>query len=392
MTNIPTISQLYASILSDLETRYDINIPVFGKVFLRALAGVQAAKLKLLYVALGKVQKNAFPDLADSERDGGTLERYGRGKIGRNPFPASQGKYNVTVTGMFGGIIEAQTTFRSDDTAQNPGKLFILDTTHTMTSTSNTITLRALESGVNSRLSIGDLLTATAPIINVDAGVTVVSAVVIPNDEEDIEDYRSVIMQSYRLEAQGGAPADYRLWGLDAAGVKQIYPYAASGAPNEMNIFVEAVLVDSTDGMGTPTITILNDVDAAIEADPETGRGRVPMGIWSVNVLPVVINQIFITIHGFTLVTPAQKTLILQALTDEVELIRPFIAGADVLANRRDTLSVNNVVNVILTTVPGAVFTMATMAVKVGFAPPVSETSKLFDNGNIPFLTSINYV
>lgn len=81
---IPTTQELYTSIKSDLETELNINIPVFGKIFLRALAAVQAAKLKLYYLAIASVQKNIFPDTADPESIGGTLERFGIVKLGRN--------------------------------------------------------------------------------------------------------------------------------------------------------------------------------------------------------------------------------------------------------------------------------------------------------------------
>ena len=66
MVTIPTIAQLKASILSGLEGAIDVQISPFGKAFLTALAGVQSAKLKLFYLALGFVQRDTFPDLADS--------------------------------------------------------------------------------------------------------------------------------------------------------------------------------------------------------------------------------------------------------------------------------------------------------------------------------------
>ena len=87
MITIPTLKELYDQVLSDLETQYSISIPLFGKNFLRALAMVQAAKLKIFYLAVANLQKNIFVDTADPEASGGTLERFGRVKLGRNPFP-----------------------------------------------------------------------------------------------------------------------------------------------------------------------------------------------------------------------------------------------------------------------------------------------------------------
>ena len=113
-------------------------------------------------------------------------------------------------------------------------------------------------------LSIADILTSTSPIINVNRIVTVTAETVQPLSEEDIELYRQRALDSYRLEAQGGAATDYRIWSFDAQGVQETYPFAKSGAANEIDLFVEATIADSTDGKGTPTAQLLLDVEAVV--------------------------------------------------------------------------------------------------------------------------------
>lgn len=391
MIAIPTIKQLYDDILSDLQNELGITIPNYGKNFLRALAAVQAAKLKLYYLSIGKLQKNIFIDTADRESSGGTLERFGRIKLGRNPFPATQGQYTITVTGNAGATVPAQTTFKSNDDTQNPGKLFVLDAAYTMPGATGTMTVRALEAGLESRLNVGEGLTATAPLSAIDSGAVVASEFVIPQAAEDIEDYRQKGLDSYRLEPQGGAAADYRLWGLDAQGVKQIYPYAKSGAANEINVFVEATIADSVDGKGTPTATILNEVADDIELDPDTTlpiseRGRRPLGVFAVNVLPVVIRQVDIVVTGYQNLTVDKQNIILASLSEMINAKRPFIAGADILAERNDVLGVNNIISTILSAVTDSVFTSVTLNVD-----SISVINIQFDNGNIPYLNSVSY-
>lgn len=391
MTSIPTIQQLRADILNDLQGQLSVTINPFGKAFLRAKAWVWAAQLKLVYLTIANVQKNIFPDTADPEATGGTLERFGRVKLGRNPFPATQGQYTVSVTGTTGATIPASTTFRSDDNSQSPGLLYVLDAAYIFTSGSGTITLRALTGGTPAKLAVGNTLTATAPLLNADEAATVTAETVAPIDAETIEEYRQVVLQSFRLFPQGGASADYRLWGLEAQGVKQIYPYAASGAPNEVNVFVEATQGSSTDGKGTPTATILNTVISRIETDPVTGKGRRPLGVHAVNVSAVTINLVAITITGGT-ISSANRATITAALTEAVNKVRPFIPGADVLSNRNDSFGVNNIINTILTAVPGTLFTSVSMTVQTGGGPAVPTTVKVYDNGSIPFLDSVTYV
>ncbi len=392
MITIPTISQLYAQVKADLETAYGDTIPVFGKNFLRALAIAQAAKLKLYYLAIANVQKNIFIDTAEPEASGGTLERFGRVKLGRNPFPAVSGEYLIQVTGAIGAVIVASTRFKSDDDALNPGVLFVLDNTYTLVATTDSITVRALVPGIDSRLAVNDGLTSAAPIANVNSSAVVLAESVEPLAAEDIEEYRQKGLDAYRLEPQGGAASDYRLWSADAQGVEQTYPYAKSGAANEINLFVEATVADSTDGKGTPSAALLLAVEAVVELDPDTTkplneRGRRPLGVFQVHYLPVVPKDINITISGFVGITTEIQTLIFDAITESLTTVRPFVAGADILANRRDIFGVNDVIAIILSIRPGSVF--GTVSLTVGGTP---TDSYQFLNGDIPYLNSISYL
>jgi uncharacterized phage protein gp47/JayE len=392
MTTIPTISQLYTQIVADLETAMDgQTIPIFGKTFLRAAAGVHAAKLKLFYLGLAFLQKNLFIDSADPESKGGTLERFGRIKLGRNPFPARAGQYTVTVTGTVGAIIPESTTFKSNDDSLNPGKLFVLDVAYTLLSTSDSITIRALEAGLNSKLLIGDQLTATAPIALVDKTATVTVETVEPLSEEDIEDYRTKGLDAYRLEPQGGAASDYRLWASDAQGVKQSYAFAKSGYPNEINLFVEATIADSTDGKGSPSAGLLEDVEDVVEFDPDTTkpleeRGRRPLTVLQVHYLPVTPKNIDIEINGFVGINATIQAAIFNALKAAINEIRPFVAAADVLENKNDILDINKIISVILIARPGSTF--GTVVLKVDSSSVPTFT---FTNGNIPFLNTVTY-
>ena len=388
---IPTLTELFTSIKGDLESKIGINISLFGKTYLNGLAGVQAAKLKLYYLAIANVQRNIFPDLAESESIGGTLERFGRVKLNRNPFPAKSGQYIVDVTGQIGATINANLTFKSDDSSNNPSKLFILDNSFTFITTTGTITLRALEGGIDSRLNIGDTLTATAPILNANELVTVTTEVVQPLEAEDLEDYREKIVEAFRLEPEGGAGSDYRLWSNDAQGVRTVYPYAKVGFPNEVSVFVESILANSTDGKGTPSSTMLADVESVIEFDPDTTaplneRGRRPIAAFNIDIQPVSIKDIDITIQGFQNLTVAKQTTIFNALKSGIENIRPFVPSVDIATDRNDVINDSKITFMILDAVP-AVFTSLSFTTN---GDP--NTPSNFTNGDIPVLNSITYV
>jgi hypothetical protein len=192
------------------------------------------------------------------------------------------------------------------------------------------------------------------------------------------------------LEAQGGAATDYRLWSQDAQGVAEVYPYAKSGAVGEVNLFVEATVADSTDGKGTPSASLLDDVEEVVEFNPDTTlptneRGRRPIQV-IVNYLPITPLDVDITINGFTNVTPALQVQIDAALQRLIDSIRPFVDAADVLENKNDILDINKIVATIIDVYPSAQFSSVTLVVNA-----VATPTYTFVNGDIPYLNSVAY-
>ena len=392
MTTIPKLTIIYNQIIADLQTEFTITIPVFGKAFLRAFAAVMAAKIYVLYLFGGDIQRNALPDLADDANKGGTLERWGMIKLKRLPLPATAAYYNVTVNGTVGATIDALTTFLSDDDSKNPGKLFILDTAFTLVTGTDTINIRALAAGTGSDLDIGDTLTATTPLILVDAGVTVTAETISAVDAETREEYRTKVLLAYKSEPQGGAAIDYRIWGLDAAGIRQIYPYTRTGFSNEVIVYVEATVSSSSDGRGTPTAPQLTQVGEVIEINPDTSlppqeRKRRPLGVFNVEVEPITVKVIDIVINGYESYTSDAAALIRAQLDESItNKMRPFIPSCDYISDKDNILNVPKISYLIQLAVPGSVFTYVEL-----YVDSVLTTSITFINGNIPYLDTVTY-
>ena len=405
MKQIPALADINAGLISALEAQFDITIPDTEdtKNFLLGMVGAWASEFKSLYLYQGSIQRNACWVTADPVDQGGTLELWGQEILDRPPYPATQGQYKVMITGTSGATIDAGTQFTSDPTSKSPGYLFQLDSGFTLSGSSGLIILRALTAGTISNLAISDTLTCVIPLVNINQQCAVTAITVNSLDAETIEAYRAEISLHFQLAPQGGAVPDYVLWGSDAAGVAKIYPYTASGAVWEVDVYVEAVAADSTDGFGTPGSTILTNVTADIITDPVTGLARKPMGVVlgpsNVGALPVTIYQLTIEFTGSGTINSDQQTLITNALIGAVNNIRPFIGGSDNVANQNDTISVslpstggsvappeNYVIVVIaMQAVPGVVFTGVNLTVN-----GISQTSYQFDNGIIPFLQPSN--
>ncbi|MCH9621006.1 MAG: hypothetical protein S4CHLAM20_04200 [Chlamydiia bacterium] len=391
--SIPKLKEIRDSIIQDLEGKLGITIPAIAKNFLNILAGVIAAKQWIFYLALAKLQKNIFVDTADPESTGGTLERFGRVKLNRNPYPASAGLYTIEVTGSIGAVINASTTWKTNDDSSNPGKLFILDDAFTFSSTTEQIQVRTLDVGSGTRIIVGDKMSLTSPVINVDTIGVTISEDQQPLEAETIEDYRAKTIEAYQLEPQGGASSDYRIWSADAQGVAKVYPYAKDGASAEVNLFVEATIIDSTDGKGTPSAALLDDVKDVVNFDPDitkplNERGRRPLGAFMIYYLPITPKDINIEFVNFVNLTPAIEASVLQAITDYLVTVRPFVAGADVLDNRNDLLTVNDLTAVAIDAIPNqARFDQLVLKVD-----GISLLKQTFVNGNIPYLDGIIYL
>jgi len=378
--NTPKLNDLQNSILSAFETRFGTINRGLKSTF-RTISQVLAGELRLVYLYAARIQQNSFADLAESELNGGTLERFGRARLGRDPFPASQGVYLLDVTGTIGGVIREGVIFKASN-----GYNYSNESSFTFDSSVGLITVRALTPGLVAQLLPGDILNATEPMLNADGKAIVNTELETPLNAEDLEDYRAKIMLAFRTESQGGASGDYRLWSSDAQGVEQVYPFVTT--PGTINLYIEATEEDSIAGDGVPTQTIIDNVQAVVELDPDTtkdinDRGRLPMGIYEINYLPVSIKNIGVEITEYTGNISEAQTLILAALKTYLKTIRPYVAGADLtdLSN----LSAQRLVGVVTSALPvEQTFTNLVMTVD-----SIELANYRFTNGNIPYPNSV---
>ena len=375
---VPTYSELYESIKSDLRNKLGITT-IVGKLVLLAFAAVQAAKLKIFYHLAEKIQENIFVDTCDDE----TLLRYGLVKLNRLPYIAVSAQYKVSVSGTTGAVIPAGTTFVSVDSSTNPGQVFILETEYTMPSTSGEVILTAEIGGTESSLTLGDILQVTSPISNVDSFVTVTSEEVAPVDNETMAEYRIKVINAYRTEPQGGAKVDYQLWAVDAAGVRRVYPYVVNNSPGDIEIYVESLYDD-----GVPDAAMLSEVESVIEQDPDDSkpveeRGRKPLGIYSIDIKSVLLKNVDITITGLT--PSVQLATLTNAIKNHLYNIRPFIDGGDDLNTRNDKLYEADLYKIVRDLLQsGETFTTLNMSVA-----GVEVDVYTFENGDIPKLNTI---
>jgi uncharacterized phage protein gp47/JayE len=388
MRPIPTIQQLKANISGDFKNKLNLANDALKRV-LNAFSLVISAQFHLAYLYLRDIQDNIFPDTANSESVGGTLERQGKIYLNRDRFPDSVGSFKVSVTGVAGSVLRQNITFKSNEGTLNPGQVYVLDTQYTCTGTADIITIRSLGAGSTFNLAVGNNLTITEPVIGVNQTVSVTEVVTQPTAGETEELYRQAILNAIQLEPQGGSRADYRQWATDAQGVRLVYPYVTDVTTGIVSIYVEAVLIDSTDGLGTPTTAILNDVVAVLNLDPDVTkptyeRGRKPAQAF-LNVLPITLVPVDITITGLNVSTTDIENTIQESIEALLYRVRPFISGADLLRNKNDILYYGRMQSAVTESLTNGNFYDNLEL----FVDGNVELSYQFTLGNIPYLRNL---
>ncbi len=344
MQNIPTIQELQLQIANDFKNKLNLSDANL-KYVLDAMDSVLAAQFKLMYLYLSDIQNNVFPDTADIEANGGTLERFGRIYLNRNPRPSTSGIFKALVVGTAGSVLRASLTFKSNEDALNAGKLFVLDEEVILTTSPQEIEIRSLGGGLEFNLNIGDNLTITEPVLGVENNIVISSVVEQPRSSEDIEVYRQNILDAIQLEPQGGSKTDYRLWASDAQGVRKVYPYVKNEDAGQVIVYVEATISDSIDGEGTPDTTLLQNVLDVILLDPDETkpideRGRKPIQaiIPIENILPIDLVPVDFTINGLVNSSISVQESILTNLKQFLYDVRPYSTGADLPRSKNDIL------------------------------------------------------
>lgn len=391
MRRIPTLESLQQALENDLKRNLNITDYELKKT-LSAMSASISAQLKLLYLYLGDIQNNVFPDTADLEANGGTLERLGRIYINRNPRPSTGGVFVVRLSGIDGSVLRSAITFKSNEDSKNPNQLFISDNEYILNGVDDFVEIRSLGSGLDFDLSIGDRLTITEPIAGIDKTVVVSEIIENPRTEESIEVYRQNIIDAIQLEPQGGSKTDYILWSSDAQGVRKVYPYVSNNNAGTVNVFVEATIENSIDGKGTPTQALLDEVLEVIEFDPDETkptyeRGRRPIQA-NVVTLPITLVPVDITIQGLNNSSTAVRDSLSQNLDNFIRSVRPYIAGADLPRDRNNVLNQGRLQAVATDVLDNSNFFQDFILSVQG----VQVSSYEFTQGNIPFLNNITYV
>ena len=363
----PTITEIKDNIIASLQASLNQTIPLLPKAFNRVIAAVFAGIFVLLYKYANWIFLQLFVATASNDEVsiyGQTfrpLEAWGdlKGVAPQQGGTRAELEVLVTVINQ-GGSLPAQTQLVSDDN----GVTYLTIGSILLDAATKTVTIRAVSdqgggdgSGEIGNLDAGAKVNFVNPLGDVQRVTTVQTQVVTGADAETVEEYRTRVIDAYRAQPQGGAYADYRIWGSEVEGIENIYPY--TGDPGQVNVYVES----STEIDGIPTDAQVDAVHQSIELDNEDVATRRPVSSL-VNVLSITMTAFDVQVTGVSGVEDivSVQENIRTAVQDYFLNREPFIYGLDV-PPRRDRIQQSEVSGTVadIDTGAGGVFTTVTV-------------------------------
>lgn len=274
----PTTNDVYLNIIASLESTLNQTIPLLPKSFLRVLAKTLAAVFITLYKYGGFIFLQLFVKTAtidDTEINGqivSPLKAWGELVGIGEPGAATNAELlvDVTVENQVGQLDSGTQLVGSSN-----GVTYITVGAVLLNAAVVQATIKAVndEQGGNGAGTIGNLdpgdtsVSFVNPVPNVARDVVVDSQIVTGADGESTAAYRQRILDRFQKRPQGGAYADYELWGEEVEGIINVYPYTSSVCPGQVNVYSEATVASSGNADGIPTMSQLQAVKDSIELD-----------------------------------------------------------------------------------------------------------------------------
>ena len=353
-----TIEEVQKLLIRSFEHKFNTQLRILPKSFIKILCKVFAGVFIVVYKLVGWYFLQMFPETADWKEVTilgvrlrplvklGVL--FGVGE----PLAGVQWRGIIIIDVLTqGSVLYSGTQLKSNVT----GKLYIVEETKTLLQQKETVSVVCTEIGTAGNLEQNDTLNFVNPygFIKTEAVVSDVARVGLDNELES--SYRNRVINRFRLQPQGGALADYRIWASEVPGVLNVYPYNDKEQPGSVLLYVSGISDVYADRI--PDKGLLKKVGEACTYDPETGKAtRKPLtamldpkndGSYS-NVKPVSVAVFDVVITGVSGIVPADFAQVVKPALQNYFLDRDlYIRGLSDDNNRTNVVSKNHVITVI---------------------------------------------
>ena len=382
-----TIEEVQQLLIRSFEHEFNTQLRILPKSFIKILCKVFAGVFIVVYKLVGWYFLQMFPETADWKEVTilgvrlrplvklGVL--FGVGE----PLAGVQWRGIITIDVLTqGSVLYSGTQLKSSVT----GKLYIVEETKTLLQQKETVSVVCTEIGTVGNLEQNDTLNFVNPygFIKTEAVVSEVARVGLDNELES--SYRRRVVNRFRMQPQGGALADYRIWASEVPGVLNVYPYNDKEQPGGVLLYVSGIPDVYADRI--PDGGLLKKVGEACTYDPETGKAtRKPLtamldpkndGSYS-NIKPVVVVIFDVSITGMSGTASADFAQVVKPALQNYFFDRDlYIRGLSDDNNRTNVVSKNHVITVV---------NQIAVSVKAVF-----ETAEIQKNGSVTTLYTLD--
>lgn len=353
-----TIEEVQQLLIRSFEHEFNTQLRILPKSFIKILCKVFAGVFIVVYKLVGWYFLQMFPETADWEEVTilgvrlrplvklGVL--FGVGE----PLAGVQWQGIITIDVLTqGSVLYSGTQLKSSVT----GKLYIVEETKTLLQTKENVSIVCTEIGTAGNLEQNDTLNFVNPYGFIETEAVVLDVTRVGLDNELESSYRNRVINRFRLQPQGGALADYRIWASEVPGVLNVYPYNDKEQPGGVLLYVSGISDVYVDRV--PDKGLLKKVGESCTYDPETGRAtRKPLtamldpkndGSYS-NVKPITVAAFDVAITGVSGIVPADFAQVVKPALQNYFLDRDlYIRGLSDDNNRTNVISKNHVITVI---------------------------------------------
>ena len=213
----PTLPQLITAVRSDILTRLaaDMTLAALRRTDAEVYGRVQAAAVHTVYGYIDYLARNLLPDLADEE----WLTRHANMKRCPRKAATTAAGYARWAVATAGITIPAGVTIQRDD-------LVSFTTSAAARSAGGVLRVPVVcdTAGATGNTDDGLAMRLVSPITGLtSAGVA--DSIQGGADVEDLELWRSRVIERWYWTPQGGADGDYEVWAKEVAGITRAWTY-----------------------------------------------------------------------------------------------------------------------------------------------------------------------
>lgn len=301
--SVPTHEELIDDVATHFETEISGSTPRLRATDEYAIAHAQAGLVKGLYGHQQHLGRQIFASTAEEINFWRIAAQDG---VFRKPATKSIQRYQFT--GTDGGVIEIGKELERAD-----GLLFVVTTEGLISGSVAEVTIEGAEEGASYNNEVGQQLTLTEPIDDVQDVGTVVSITTTGTDQETkdgggLERY----LQHIRSQPAGGGPGDYIRWALLLPGATRAWEFPLLEGPNSVSV----AFTRDAESPITPDLTERNAMATFLKTGaPISDEGYVPITV-TLYVIELSTQTINIVFSALTPNTLEVRNAISEAVAD----------------------------------------------------------------------------